>query len=93
MTSYPPVRALATASGPEAASPATSMPGSAVNGTYTPEMNWRTVNGSVITGVALAADRGTLLAATPSSEQAAVPSTNTQAKVHQRPGDVGRCRW
>ena len=67
--------------------------GTAVNGTYTPEMNCSTVNGSVITGVALAADRGTLLAAMPSSEQAAVPSTNTQANVHQSLGSVGRCRW
>ncbi len=67
--------------------------GTTVNGTYTPEMNWSTVNGSVITGMALAADRGTLLAAMPSSVQAAVPRTNTQANVHHRPGSVGRCRW
>jgi len=51
------------------------------------------LNGSVITGMALADDRGTLLAAMPSSAQAALPSTNTQANVHHRPGSVGRCRW
>ena len=67
--------------------------GTTLNGTYTPEMKFSTVNGSVITGVALAADRGTLLAAMPSSEQAAAPSRNTQANVHHLPGSVGRCRW
>ena len=56
-------------------------------------MNCRITNGKVITATPLrAAERGTLLAAMPSSEQPATPSTNTQANVHQAARDVGSRR-
>ena len=62
-----------------------SQGGTLVNGMNTPEMNSSTTTGRVMTGDALRAERGTLLTAMPSSEHAAQPSMQTQAKVHQRP--------
>ena len=57
-------------------------------------MNCSTTNGKVITATPLrAAERGTLLAAMPSSEQAATPSTNTQVNVHQAAREEGSRRW
>ncbi len=68
--------------------------GTRMNGTYTPEMNCSTTNGSVITATPLrAAERGRLLAAMPSSEQAATPRKNTQVNVHQADKDAGSRRW
>ena len=57
-------------------------------------MNCSTMNGSVTTATPLrAAERGRLLAAMPSSEQAATPRTNTQVNVHQAVIEVGSRRW
>ena len=57
-------------------------------------MNCRTTNGRVITATPLrAAERGRPLAAIPSSEQAATPSANTQANVHQAAAEAGSRRW
>jgi hypothetical protein len=63
--------------------------GTSDGGTYTPEMNISTLTGSMITGAAERADRGTLLAASPSNEKHTVPSTSSQANVHQCEAVVG----